>query len=291
MTITLDNGIVVNTSLRAKNITPNMLVKRVFGYDRGYDATTHHWGAMGQNIHTVAQYLASANERQVSAHVVLQEDYVYFLADFADATWHSGNAEGNARTIGIECRPECTEGDLKTLASVIRYIQKHTPDPDTTIFIHQNWVQTACPGRYADKIPHVVELVNGAIKPSGTTRPPVKPNPVPKPKPQATPNGKYTGQYWVVEKGDTLGKIAKYYYGEAQAASKIAAHNKIPVDSKLQVGWKLNIPGPLYWKVEPNDTLGAIAKYYGVTVDYIVKYNGIKNPNYLNVGQLIWILK
>lgn len=295
MAIVLDNGITVNTSLRAVHKTDNAFVQRIFGYPRGYDCTVHHWGALGQNIHTVAQYLASANERSVSAHVVLQEDYVYFLVDFDDAAWHAGNAEGNAKTIGIECRPEMTEGDLKTLASVIRYIQKHTPDSDALVYIHQNWTPTACPGKYATQVDKIVNLVNaGNITPSSTpTKPPVPVKPAP-PKPPAkpvAPSGKNTGQWWIVEKGDTLGKIAEYYYGDVRAVQKIAAHNRISPDAKLQIGWKLYIPGPLYWIVEPNDTLGKIAKYYGVTVEYLVKYNGIKNPNEINVGQQLWIIK
>lgn len=35
------------------------------------------------------------------------------------------------------------------------------------------------------------------------------------------------------------------------------------------------------------DTLSKIAKKYGTTVDTLVKLNGIKNKNLINIGQVI----
>lgn len=43
-----------------------------------------------------------------------------------------------------------------------------------------------------------------------------------------------------------------------------------------------------HWVVEPGETLGQIAKHYGVTVDRIAKYNGIKDKNNVKVGEWIW---
>lgn len=41
------------------------------------------------------------------------------------------------------------------------------------------------------------------------------------------------------------------------------------------------------WTVDPGDTLSYIASEMGQTVDAVAKYNGIKNPNLINVGQVI----
>lgn len=75
-----------------------------------------------------------------------------------DASWHSGHPLGNAQTIGIECRPEMTPGDLATLASLLRYLE--TIYGSLLIYKHYEWQNTACPGRYADKIDELVNAIN-----------------------------------------------------------------------------------------------------------------------------------
>lgn len=57
-------------------------------------------------------------------------------------------------------------------------------------------------------------------------------------------------------------------------------------------GLKKNTPakssstsGSSTYTVKKGDTLSAIAKKYGTTVDKLVKDNGIKNPNLINIGQ------
>ncbi len=44
-------------------------------------------------------------------------------------------------------------------------------------------------------------------------------------------------------------------------------------------------PAEEYYTVVKGDTLSAIAKKYGTTVDQLVAWNGIANPNLINVGQ------
>jgi N-acetylmuramoyl-L-alanine amidase len=46
-------------------------------------------------------------------------------------------------------------------------------------------------------------------------------------------------------------------------------------------------PDP-HWEVDPGDTLGKIAEYYGLDVDHLAAYNGIKDPNQISVGEWIW---
>jgi N-acetylmuramoyl-L-alanine amidase len=43
-----------------------------------------------------------------------------------------------------------------------------------------------------------------------------------------------------------------------------------------------------HWVVEPGETLGQIAKHYGVTITKLATYNGIKNRNKITVGEWIW---
>lgn len=156
----LDNGIVIDESLNAVNQTRQDLAFATWGFDgRKHGCTVHHWGADGQDIHTVARYLASNNDRGNSATFVLQEDYVYCLVNSWDSSWHSGHPQGNAQTIGIECRPEMTKGDLETLASLIRFLESQFGE--LVIYLHKNWVNTACPGRYEDELENIVKEING----------------------------------------------------------------------------------------------------------------------------------
>ena len=41
----------------------------------------------------------------------------------------------------------------------------------------------------------------------------------------------------------------------------------------------------LPYRVQPGDSLGAIAKKYNVTIEQLVKWNNIQDPNILTVGQ------
>ena len=159
---TLDNGIVIDESITAHNITPDAAVRSVFGYDSiKHGATIHHWGNDGQDFDAVVNYLASDNARRSSAHFVLQADRVTCLVSPDDASWHAGHPQGSAQTIGIECRPEMTEGDLDTLASLLRYLE--TIYGSLVIYKHSDWIATACPGRYGVQVEQIVAAVNNAM--------------------------------------------------------------------------------------------------------------------------------
>ena len=43
-----------------------------------------------------------------------------------------------------------------------------------------------------------------------------------------------------------------------------------------------------HWVVEKGETLSQVAAHYGVSVDHIARYNGIKDPNKIVVGEFIW---
>lgn len=158
--VTLDNGTVIDESITAHNFTPARLVPSVFGYPADkIGATVHHWGEDGQDFDAVVRYLASNNARGSSAHFVLQEGRVTCLVSPDDAAWHGGHPQGTAQTIGIECRPEMTPGDIDTLASLLRYLE--TIYGSLLIYKHSDWTATACPGRYGDRIEEIIAKVNG----------------------------------------------------------------------------------------------------------------------------------
>jgi nucleoid-associated protein YgaU len=63
------------------------------------------------------------------------------------------------------------------------------------------------------------------------------------PKPSQPADNEFT-QWHVVVKGETLGKIAAKYYGDASLYRKIFEANRDVIKNPdlIQIGWKLRIP-------------------------------------------------
>ena len=117
--------------------------------------TIHHWGVDGQSHQNVVNYLCREDGNS-SAHYVASAGRVTQLVHDYDRAWHAGPG-GNPRSIGIECRPEMTDGDVATVIGLIRAIRaEHGPLP---IVGHRDWMSTDCPGRWYS---HLSELSNGS---------------------------------------------------------------------------------------------------------------------------------
>jgi LysM repeat protein len=120
---------------------------------------------------------------------------------------------------------------------------------------------------------------------------PAKPTPAPAPAKPAAPSGTYT-----VKKGDTLSGIAAKYGTTYQ---QLAAINGIKNPNLIYPGQVIKLtgsapkpaakpaakPSAQYYTVQKGDNLTKIAKKYGTTVQQIVAWNGIKNPNLIYPGQ------
>jgi len=107
------------------------------------------------------------------------------------------------------------------------------------------------------------------------------------------PAGCYS--YYYVRPGDTLSRIAAYF---GMRTSALAAANGISNPNYIYVRQRLCIPniygGPSYppdggtlYTVKAGDTLTKIANWYGTTVHYLMVLNGLTNPNYIYVGQVL----
>jgi LysM repeat protein len=102
----------------------------------------------------------------------------------------------------------------------------------------------------------------------------------------------------VVQAGETLFQIAQRYGVTVQ---DIAAANNLTNVNVLEVGQTLVIPGagsspaatPAAGErvhvVQPGENLFRIGLQYGFTVDELASYNGLANPNAIEVGQTIRI--
>lgn len=121
----------------------------------------------------------------------------------------------------------------------------------------------------------------------------------PAPKPASKPAAS-SGTYTVV-KGDTLSGIAAKYgttYQKLAQINGIADPNKIYPGQVIKLTGsapaakpaskpvaKPSAPAAQYYTVVRGDNLTKIAKKYGTTVNQLVTWNGIKNPNLIYPGQ------
>lgn len=156
--------------------TTNSSPRSNFGASRNpVGITIHHWGADGQTHAGVVNWLAGVGNKATSAHYVVSAGLVTQLESDYRATWHAGNGKGNGTTIGIEMRPEMSDGDWQTLVDLCVTIEKE--HGSMKYYRHQDWKATACPGRYSTMIAKLVNDVNAALK-GGTSKPtaPSKPS-------------------------------------------------------------------------------------------------------------------
>jgi LysM repeat protein len=114
----------------------------------------------------------------------------------------------------------------------------------------------------------------------------VSPQPTPIPSPTTTPPAT-TGQIYIVQKGDTMNKIARRL--GITLAALVKVNPQVTNINRIYVGQKLNIPdGVSVYIVVRGDTLKKIADRFGTTWQALWKLNpDIKNPNLIYVGQII----
>lgn len=164
----------------------------------------HHWGSTGQDHDNVVRWLRGSaggvNNRNSSAHYVTSAGRVTKLADHNRATWHSGNTKGNGEDIGIECRPEMSDGDWQTLVELCADIEEQ--EGSLKYRKHSDYKNTACPGKYSDMIGDLVDAVNAEHKrrkSGGGSKPAPKPKPKPKPSGKAPAFPLPSGHWFGVE--------------------------------------------------------------------------------------------
>lgn len=129
--------------------SPNFDPGRPLGYPIGI--VIHWWGLpeWGQTHDQVVNFLSDGNRANpTSSHYVVSEGRVTQLVSDNDRAWHCyGN---NMRTIGIECHPAATEGDMRTIARLIAAIRSEWGN--LPLSRHSDHFATACPGTYSDKL-------------------------------------------------------------------------------------------------------------------------------------------
>ena len=111
------------------------------------------------------------------------------------------------------------------------------------------------------------------------------------------PNGNYNIEtiYYTVKRGDTLSEIASRYGTTVQEIAKINGiqnANLIYPGQVLRIttnssnhGSETNSTGKTYYTIKRGDTLWGISRRYGVSVQNVISWNNIQNPNLIYPGQ------
>lgn len=125
----------------------------------------HHWGADGQTFDSVVGWFTNPN-CGTSAHYVVEDRKVACMVNLYDTAYHAGNWFANLSSIGIECRPEMSDGDLETVCELVAYL--YGVYGELPIYPHKYFSKTACPGRYEAKLDYIkqraLEILNGESK-------------------------------------------------------------------------------------------------------------------------------
>ena len=125
----------------------------------------HHWGADGQTFDSVVGWFTNPN-CGTSAHYVVEDRKVACMVNLYDTAYHAGNWFANLSSIGIECRPEMSDGDLETVCELVAYL--YGVYGELPIYPHKYFSRTACPGRYEEKLDYIkqraLEILNGESK-------------------------------------------------------------------------------------------------------------------------------
>lgn len=154
--------------------SPNRNAGRVGGRPTGI--TIHHWGSLGQKHANVVAWLCN-RAAGTSAHYVVSSGLVSCIVDPDDTAWHAGNRNANRRTIGIECRPEMSDGDFETVAQLIADLR--ATYGNLPLYPHKHWTNTACPGRWASNLSRLSKRADEIRGGSKTQTKPAKPTPQP----------------------------------------------------------------------------------------------------------------
>lgn len=122
----------------------------------------HHWGADGQTFDSVVGWFTNPN-CGTSAHYVVEAGKVACMVNLYDTAYHAGDWFANLSSIGIECRPEMSDGDLETVCELVAYL--YGVYGELPIYPHKYFSKTACPGRYEAKLDYIrqraLEILNG----------------------------------------------------------------------------------------------------------------------------------
>ncbi|OGY24247.1 MAG: hypothetical protein A2Y57_04140 [Candidatus Woykebacteria bacterium RBG_13_40_7b] len=167
------------------NVSPSQ-IRRWFsdvGRTRGYAGVAHS-GHFVEGYETFAQ-------AQYAGHIV-NNKYGYELIELMDdplnnVAWHAGNWPVNQRSIGIEHCGNYLDRFLpdKALMCIADTFRQHDKNIGgiLNVTFHRMYSATQCPGRIAEQVAKVIDMINDPTKWNEILWPTPPPAPVPAPAP------------------------------------------------------------------------------------------------------------
>ena len=119
----------------------------------------HHWGVDGQTHDNVVSWFRNGNSRLTSAHYVVSAGRVTRMVSLGDTAHHC--AGFNAKSVGIECRPEMSDEDVEAAVWAIREVRAKYGD--LPLIGHRDRRSTSCPGRYYLRLGMLDRMARGNV--------------------------------------------------------------------------------------------------------------------------------
>jgi N-acetylmuramoyl-L-alanine amidase len=234
----------------------------------------------------VVDFFVNRN-RNTSAHFVASgSNGIHCLVSPQDAAWAAGNAYGNATSIHIEARPECSDEDVRVVSWLVSFLRSHYGE-NLPLKHHREWSATACPGKWdlarVDREARAWSAAGAPPAPTLTVAPQSTTAPA------AVPGA---GEFRV-DPGDTLSGIAVQFGWTLQSiidANPGIDPNRIYPGQILKdgnSGYVAPAGLPPYCTVDPGDTISGIAQQYGISVQHIINRNPGLNVHLIYPGQRI----
>lgn len=249
------------------------------------DVVTDRWGTRG--AHTYAILIArDGTVRLIAAGPGWQAGHGTWPTKVAGPNPGVRDGEANFHTIGISMDANgsawpVTEAQLVTLVKILAQLRKEWSPDRFEIMMHGEWQPVGFPGAEGrtdpTRIPGGWDAIRRAVDAGAW---PVKA----KPATAATTRPAVAAGTYTVQRGDTLGRIAKAHGTTWQALAKL---NALPDPNSLEVGQRLRVPGS--YIVAKGEGLSSIARRHGLTLDQLTALNGLTRASTIHPGQTLRI--
>ncbi len=106
---------------------------------------------------------------------------------------------------------------------------------------------------------------------------------------QATQASGICAQYYTVQRGDNLFRIAQWH---STSVAQLQSINGLPNANRIYAGQTLCVrqqATPRTYVVQPGDWVAKIARQFGVNPTVLAQVNGLWNPNIIYAGQVLVI--
>ena len=270
------------------------------------DAIVVHHMAGNASVETCGNIFANPSRQASSNYGIGSDGRIAMYVEEANRSWCSSSGAIDHRAITIEVANDggnpnwhVSDKAFESLVNLCADICKrngieklvYTGDKSGNLHMHKWYAATACPGPYlGSKFPELAEKVNSILGKKEEVK--KEPVPVEKPMPSAKKsNEEIAAEVWHGDWGNGADRKKKltaagYDYNVIQALvdKGVGKNGVVKKEAAAE-------SSDIVYTVKSGDTLYAIGLKYGISYTKIAKYNNIKNPNLIHIGDKIKIPK